>query len=145
MNRKGEMYIDVVVTTLITAVAILAVLGVFACLYTYSKVNSLADNIADFAAITGKVDGAEFEDRYDELLKTYHLSKENTTVSYEQKAVIENNGLPSSAVQYGECLIVRFQYNYHVKYLGTNSQLNIPIRIKKARLSQNYWRTATNE
>lgn len=139
MKRKqGAMYIDVVITTIITAIAIVAVFGVFTCLYTYSKVNSLADNIADFAAITGQVDGAAFTERYDALLTTYGLSKSNMHISYDSRGGLADN---EAAVQYGEYFKVRFEYTYDLKYFGTNSNLSIPISINKIRLSQCYWKT----
>lgn len=138
-NRKrGEMYIDTVISLIITLVMLYVIISLFSVLYTYEKINGLSNNLVSYMAARGEITSADVGDRYTELLDAYGLKDTDVQLSYDGSRTID--GIEGGAVQFGDLIKLNVQYTKRIGYMNNEGFLSVPISITKVSTSQNYWK-----
>ncbi len=67
-NRRGEGYIDVAITVMIIAFLLIFLLSIVSLVATSQRMKSVADQIAEYAAVNGRTDIDSFvEEQQDKL------------------------------------------------------------------------------
>ncbi len=130
-SRRGEGYIDVVVSVLVSMMLLVLTLNVFTFLTIKQDMDYFAKEMIVSATAYGKTTG-EVTTRYSELIAETGLPP---TIAWQ--ATYFNAS--AKTVQYGDTITVTLTYKTYVKGFGV---IKIPITLvaKYSGLSQKYWK-----
>lgn len=130
-SKRGEGYIDVVVSVLVSMMLLVLTLNVFTFLTIKQDMDYFAKEMIFSATTFGKTTG-EVDTRYSELIAETGLPP---TVTWQ--ATYFNAS--AKTVQYGDTITVTLTYSTYVKGFGV---FKIPITLiaKHSGLSQKYWK-----
>lgn len=130
-SKKGEAYIDVVVSVLVSMMVIILALNVFEFLTIKQDMDYYAKEMITAATVTGKTTG-EVTERFEELTEDTGLNPDIMwTADYYNESL--------KTVQLGDTIKVTITYNTYVKGFGA---IKIPITLTAVHsgLSQKYWK-----
>lgn len=130
-SRKGEMYIEAVVTIMILMAFLVFALGTFRVATVKAKADVIADQLLETATFYGCY-GEEFDAKLAQLHATYP----NMVFTVEYDADWYNPTL--ERVQLGHTMTVTVYYEVVLSGFGAS----IPVRLYTVRTgaSENYWR-----
>ena len=130
-SNKGEGYIDVVVSVLVSMMLLVLTLNVFTFLTIKQDMDYFAKEMIVSATTYGKTTG-EITTRYSELTAETGLPP---TITWQ--ATYFN--ATAKTVQYGDTITVTLTYQTYVKGFGV---IKIPITLvaRHSGLSQKYWK-----
>lgn len=131
-SKRGEMYIEAVVTTLVLTALLIACLSTFRVATVKTQADAVADQLLETATFYGCF-GEEFDAMLDSLRETFPgLTFE---VSYDgdwYNATLER-------VQLGDTMTVTV--TYYVSFGGFGSYLTMALDTTRTGSSENYWKT----
>jgi len=130
-SRRGDGYIDVVVSVLVSTMLIVLALNVFSFLTVKQDMDYFAKEIIYSATTSGKTIG-EVNTRYNELVNETGLIP---TVTWQTTYFNSTN----KTVQLGNTITVTLTYHTYMQGFGV---VRIPITLtaKHSGLSQKYWK-----
>jgi hypothetical protein len=130
-SKRGEGYIDVIVSVLVSMMFLVLTLNVFTFLTVKQDMDYFAKEMIVSATTYGKTTG-EVTTRYSELIAETGLPP---TISWQ--AIYFNAS--AKTVQYGDTITVTLTYQTYVKGFGV---FRIPITLvaRYSGLSQKYWK-----
>jgi hypothetical protein len=130
-SKRGEGYIDVVISVLVAMILLVLTLNIFTFLTVKQDMDYFAKEMIYTATAFGKTTG-EVDARYSELIAETGLTP---TVSWQ--TVYFNAS--DKTVQYGDSITASISYSTFVKGFGV---LKIPVTLiaKQSGLSQKYWK-----
>lgn len=131
-SKKGEMYIEAVVTMIVVMVLLMFCLSVLRIASVRNIGDHIADQLLETAALYGGF-GSEFDAKVEELTAKY--SGFSFEVSYEADWY---NSI-YKRVQLGDSLSVTVSYD--VSFGGFGSFITMPLTSVRTGASENYWRT----
>ena len=132
-SRRGEMYIEAVVTVIILIAFLSFMLSVFRVATINNTAMSITDALLETATYYGGF-GPEFDAKVIELQEKY--SGLPFTVSYTG----DWYNAEYERVQLGDSLSVTV--HYEVSITGFGSLLNVPLSCTRTGSSENFWKTA---
>lgn len=130
-NKRGEGYIDVVVTVLIFMMLLVLALNLFSFLSVKQDMDYYAKEMIYCATANGRTIG-EVNTRKAELTAETGL---NPSVTWQ--ATYFNTG--AAQVQYGDTITVTLTYNTYFKGFGV-FRIPITLKAKYSGLSMKYWK-----
>jgi len=130
-NKRGEGYIDVVVTVLIFMMLLVLALNLFSFLSVKQDMDYYAKEMIYCATANGRTIG-EVNTRKAELTSETGL---NPSVTWQ--ATYFNTG--AAQVQYGDTITVTLTYNTYFKGFGV-FRIPITLKAKYSGLSMKYWK-----
>lgn len=130
-NKRGDGYIDVVISVLVSMMMIVLILNVFSFMTIKQDMDYFAKEIINCAAANGTTAG-KVNDRYYELVSETGLAP----------SVIWNTSyfnVSQRAVQLGDTITVTLTLRSSVRGLGV---ISIPVTLtaKHSGISQKYWK-----
>lgn len=130
-NRRGEGYLDVVVSVLVSMMLIVLALNVFSFLTIKQDLDYFAKELIKAATVNGTTNGVTNE-RYLELASETGLSP-----SCQWEAAYYNAS--ESTVQLGDTITVTLQYNTYLQGFGV-FKIPVTLTASYSGLSQKYWK-----
>lgn len=130
-SKRGEMYIEGVVTVMVVVALLVFSLSVLQIATLSNTADTIADLLIETATYYGSF-GTEFQNLEAELHQTYNL---DFTVEYDGDWY--NTSL--KRVQLGDTMTVTVKYNF--TFGGFGSFLTIPLQSVRTGASENYWKT----
>ncbi len=128
-NRRGEGYIDVAITVMIIAFLLIFLLSIVSLVATSQRMKSVADQIAEYAAVNGRTDIDSFvEEQRDKLGMDFTCSFSGTETW---------NG--TKKVQLGDKIVCTISYEVHFVGFGTSFHV-MTITADAMTLSRVYWK-----
>lgn len=131
MNRRGEGYVDTVVTVLVCTMLIVLALNIFSFFTVKQDMNYFAQEMIDVATASGRTTG-DTDERYAELL-------DETGVNPSCTWTADYFNTNDKTVQLGDSIRITVSYNTYIKGFGI---LKIPVTLTAtySGLSQKYWK-----
>jgi hypothetical protein len=130
-SKRGDGYIDVVVSVLISMMLIVLSLNVFSFLTVKQDMDYFAKEMIYSAAANGKTTG-EVSTRYNELVAETGL---NPSVTWQTTYFNASD----KTVQLGDTITVTLTYNTYMQGFGV-FQIPVTLTAKHSGLSQKYWK-----
>lgn len=130
-SKRGEGYIDVVVSVLVSMMLLVLILNVFSFLTIKQDMDYFSKEMIEAACVDGKTSG-KVDERYDELVDEIGIFP-----SYSWQSTYYN--LSEDTVQLGDTITIITTYRTYVKGFGI---IKIPITLTTtySGLSQQYWK-----
>ena len=130
-NKRGEGYIDIVVSVLVLMMVLVLSLNVFSFLTVKQDMDYFAKEMLDTATSNGSVQ-IDTSKRYDELCSDTGLSP---YISWDA----DYYNLSDGTVQLGDTITVTVTYKTYLKGFGA---IKIPITLtaRQSGLSRKYWK-----
>lgn len=130
-SKRGEGYIDIVISVFVLLMVIVLALNVFSFLSLKQDMDYFAKEMIFTATAFGRTTG-EVDDRY---LEVETLTGISADVTWQAQYYSESE----KTVQYGDTITVTLTYEATLKGFGT---IPIPITLtaKHSGLSQRYWK-----
>jgi hypothetical protein len=144
-KRKGEAYIDTIITIFLSIVVIYIACSVFSVIYTHQRITDFADKFSEYVSLHGCTSSKQVEDLYEKMIEEYELNPDAIYLSFDGSDYIEDNKNVIGAVQYGGKMVVSLRYVKNVGFLNDVGFIPIPVSVRKVVLSQNYWKDGTYE
>lgn len=144
-KRKGEAYIDTIITIFLSIVVIYIACSVFSVIYTHQRITDFADKFSEYVSLHGCTSSKQVEDLYEKMIEEYELNPDAIYLSFDGSDYIEDNKNVIGAVQYGGKMVVSLRYVKNVGFLNDVGFIPIPVSVRKVVLSQNYWKDSTYE
>lgn len=130
-SRKGEMYMEAVITFIVLISFLVFAIGSFRVGVVKSTADSVADQLLETATFYGCF-STEFQDKIDQLHETYPgLS---FTVEYDA----DWYNVTLKRVQLGGTMTVKVNYEVVLKGFGTS--IAIPLSTTRTGASENFWK-----
>jgi len=136
-RKKGEGYIDTVVTILISLIIVYTTTALFTHFISYQKMNAAAKEIVEYAANRGETSSSDINNHCVYFIEKAGLDKSKITVSFSDSDII--TGSSNGAVQYGDEVAVSLSCNYGIKIFGSSNK-NYTMTAKRSALSEKYWK-----
>lgn len=130
-SKRGDGYIDVVVSVLVSMMLIVLALNVFSFLTVKQDMDYFAKEMIYSASAYGKTIG-EVNTRYNELVAETGL---NPTITWQTTYF----NASAKTVQLGNTITVTLTYSTYVKGFGV-FKIPITLTAKHSGLSQKYWK-----
>ena len=139
-KKKAEMYIDTAVTILISFFILYVSVSLFSYFNQYQDMKNISNDLLKYCADKGYTSTADVEDKYNDLLQTYGLSKdedkENVKISFSGTEYFDG-----SKVQLDDKIQLTIQSQYKIKLLSS-SGINIStMSVTNSKNSNKYWKT----
>ena len=131
--KKGEAYIDTVVTVLLSLIVLALAINMFLFMYKYQKINDAAEDAVKYAAIVGEVNTSAVNQKTNNLLTINGVDVAST--SYEYKTASGD-----SEVQYGDTILLEMKSDIRVGFSNSDGFITIPVKITKTAISQKYYK-----
>ena len=131
INNRGEGYIDVVISVLVSMMVIILALNVFSFLTLKQDMDYFAKEMIYSASAYGKTTG-EVNNRNAELVAETGL---NPTITWQTTYF----NASARTVQLGNTITVTLTYSTYVKGFGV-FKIPITLTAKHSGLSQKYWK-----
>ncbi len=130
-SKRGEGYIDVIISVFVLLMVIVLALNVFSFLSLKQDMDYFAKEMIFTATAFGRTTG-EVDARYSEL-------ETQTGLSVDVNWQAEYFSVSAGTVQYGDTITVTLTYQTTLKGFGT---IPVPITLtaKHSGLSQKYWK-----
>lgn len=135
LSRKGEMYIDSIITVIIIISLLLFSLSTLRIVSVKNTADSIADQLLETAAFYGCF-GTEFDSHVADLQAKY--SNLSFTVTYDGDWYNEEY----ERVQLGDSMSLTL--HYEVTLGGFGSFITIPLTSVRSAASENFWKTSTS-
>lgn len=150
-RKRGEAYIDTVVTVFLSLMVIAVSLNLYSYYTAYHRLDYIAQEMLRISAMRGETAGTEIEERFDELKSNTGLGNdgdgshgygrtENLSYSYEGSEIINNANNVTGAVQIGNVIRITLTCNAKVNLMGKTGIVQVPMSITKTGLSEYYWK-----
>lgn len=150
--KKGEAYIDTVVTIFLSMTVIAVSLNLFSYYTAYHRLDFVAQEMLRGAAMQGETTSAELAERYQELLENTGLGNQddgslgygktgNMSISFEGSEVVFSPSNTTGAVQMGDVIKVKVSCTAHINFMGQTGVAKIPMTVTKTGLSECFWKT----
>ncbi len=136
-NKKGEGYIDTVITILISLIIVYTTVVLFTHFISYQKMNTAAEQIVEYVANKGEIGTEDVENHCALYIEKAGLDKNRILISFEDTEVIEDS--ENEAVQYGDKITVSLSSDYGIKLFNSGDK-NYTMTVKKSALSEKYWK-----
>lgn len=134
-KKKGEAYIDTVVTVFINLIILYLVLNLFSYMITYQKLNHAADNIIRCAAINGTTDASVIEKDINEYITNEGFDRSKVDISFDSTEYMSGS---SNDIQFGDSIILNLKTNQSFKFIGKSGTSLFDISVNKTSLSEKY-------
>lgn len=128
-SRKGEGYIDVVITVLVSMMMIVLAVNTFQFLSIKQTMDYMSDELLHTATQDGKV-GSNTTDKRRELEEETGLTLTSCTWDTGGK----------SQVQLGDKITLTLTYKTKFAGLGTIAEIPMTLTTKQSGLSEHYWK-----
>lgn len=138
IKKKGEAYIDTVVTVFISLMIVYVVLNLFSYMITYQKLSHAADNIVRYAAIKGTTDEEIIGDKIDEFITSEGFNVNKVNYSFDGTEYVSNN---SKFVQYGGTIMLNINTKQSYKLIKNAGISWFTVSLNKVTLSEEYYST----
>lgn len=135
--KKGEAYIDTVVTVLLSLIVLALAISMFLFMYKYQKINDAAEDAVKYAAIVGEVNTDTVNQKTDNLLAINGVDKASTSYLYKTSLINSKSG---STVQYGDTILLEMKSDIRVSFSNSDGFITIPVKITKTAISQKYYK-----
>lgn len=140
-SKRGEAYIDTIITVFLCLVIIAVSIGLFQTMYEYQKVSDIADNALEYASVVGKIPNEnEVSQKLDNLIASNGFNPDDVTYSFNSSELIEEGGISTEKVQYGNTISMTIETKIKIGFTNLDGYLTIPIKISKSVVSQKYWK-----
>lgn len=130
-NKRGEGYIDVVVSVFVIMILLVLTLNVFSFLTIKQDMDYFAKELIDSACANGKISSEAFARRYELTTETGLFPIVNWQTTYFNSS--------ARTVQLGNTITVILTYNTHLEGFGVFS-IPITLTAKYSGLSKKYWK-----
>ena len=137
MKKRAEAYIDTVITIFLGLVVLYLGINIFMFSVTYTKMNDMANVVAEWCAERGETVEADVRSEFASFAEGYGFDMEDISVSFT--GTDRESYLSSEKVQYGETLAVTLSSEKSFNMIGMD-QVSVPITITKVNSSQRYWK-----
>ncbi|MDD4474924.1 MAG: DUF4320 family protein [Eubacteriales bacterium] len=130
-SKRGEGYIDVVVSVLVSMMLLVLILNVFSFLTIKQDMDYFSKEMIESACMDGQTSG-KVDERYDELVDEIDIFP-----AYSWQSTYYN--ISDHTVQLGDTITIITTYRTYVKGFGV---IRIPITLTTtySGLSQQYWK-----
>ncbi len=129
-SKRGEMYIEVVITLILLTAFLVMSISVFQAISLKNTVDRMADELLETAAYTGGF-GEEFDNKVTELQNKHFYFE----VSYSAEAWF-NQAL--ERVQLGDTLYVSLTFDTNIA--GFGSVVPLELTVHRSGASEKYWK-----
>lgn len=130
-SRKGEMYIEAVITIVVLISILVFALGTFRVATVKTKADAIADQLLETATFYGC-----FGDEFDARLAQLHETYPNMVFTVEYDGEWYNT--TQERVQLGDIMTVTVYFE--VELSGFGASITVPLHTTRTGASENYWR-----
>ena len=130
-SKKGEGYIDVVVSLIVIMIVVVLALNVFRFLTLRMDMDYFAREMVKIATVCGATSGSDINNRCNELKEETGI---NPTITWTGTTYFSG-----SNVQYGDSIRVTLTYQAELAGLGI-AKIPVTLTARYSGLSQQYWK-----
>lgn len=136
--KKGEAYIDTVVTVLLSLIVLALSISMFLFMCRYQQINDAASDAVKYAAIIGEANTPAVNQKTDNLLAVNGVDTASTSYTYKTSSIA--NKSESGNVQYGDTILLEIDSNIRISFSNSDGFITIPVKITKTAVSQKYYK-----
>lgn len=136
--KKGEAYIDTVVTVLLSLIVLALSISMFLFMCRYQQINDAASDAVKYAAIIGEANTPAVNQKTDNLLAVNGVDTASTSYTYKTSSI--TNKSESGNVQYGDTILLEIDSNLRISFSNSDGFITIPVKITKTAVSQKYYK-----
>lgn len=136
--KKGEAYIDTVVTVLLSLIVLALSISMFLFMCRYQQINDAASDAVKYAAIIGEANTPAVNQKTDNLLAVNGVDTASTSYTYKTSSI--TNKSEGGNVQYGDTILLEIDSNIRISFSNSDGFITIPVKITKTAVSQKYYK-----